>query len=159
MPLARAAMHAQHEIVHIAQWPGVKELHLLASRHYAFEGQCFVLAAGSVLSHTDVLDGLRSLGQPDAGVVALLEEMPGQGTDLLLRGGSAIIAPDASYIQGPLLDESSILCAEIQPGRVTEGHLTLDTAGHYSRPDVFHLTVNDRSQAQVRFASRGEKNS
>ena len=156
MPLARAAMHARHETVHVAQWPAVKELHQLASRHYAFEGQCFVLAAGSVLSHADVLDGLQSLGEPDAGVVTLLEEMPGQGADLLLRGGSAIIAPDSSFIQGPLLDEPSILCAEIQPERQTEGHLTLDTAGHYARPDIFHLIVEDRPQEQVLFASRGE---
>ena len=158
MPLARAAMHAQHETVHIAQWPAVKELHQLASRHYAFEGQCFVLAAGSVLSHADVLDGFRSLGEPDAGALALLEAMPGQDADLILRGGSAIIAPDSSYIQGPHFNEPSILCAEIQPERLAEGHLVLDTAGHYSRPDVFHLTVNDRPQETVSFAAQGENN-
>jgi nitrilase len=97
------------------------------------------------------------LGEPDAGVLALLEAMPGQDADLILRGGSAIIAPDTSYIRGPILDEPSILCAEIQPERLSEGHLTLDTAGHYSRPDVFHLTVNDRPQEQVSFAAQGEK--
>lgn len=159
MPLARAAMHAQHETVHIAQWPAVKELHQLASRHYAFEGQCFVLAAGTVLSHRDVLEGFRSLGEPDAGALELLESMPGQDTDLILTGGSAIIAPDASYIQGPLFDEHCILCAEIQPERLAEGHLVLDTAGHYSRPDLFHLRVNDQPQDQVSFASEGEKSS
>ena len=155
MPLARAAMHAKYETVHIAQWPAVKELHQLASRHYAFEGQCFVLAAGSILSHDDVLDGFRSLGKPDEGALALLESMPGQGADLILRGGSAIIAPDASYIQGPLLNQPAILCSELQPALLTEGRLTLDTAGHYSRPDVFHLTVNDRPQEQVSFAAQG----
>ncbi len=152
MPLARAAMHAQHETVHVAQWPFVRELHQIASRHYAFEGQCFVLAAGSVLSHADVIDGFRSLGEPDAGALSLLESMPGQDQDLIQSGGSAIIAPDASYILGPLLDEPSILCAEIQPGLQTEGHLTLDTAGHYARPDVFHLTVNVQPQEQVSFS-------
>ncbi|MCG8435680.1 MAG: carbon-nitrogen hydrolase family protein, partial [Gammaproteobacteria bacterium] len=49
MPLARAAMHAKKEAIHIAQWPMVKDLHHIASRQYAFEGQCFVLAAGCVL--------------------------------------------------------------------------------------------------------------
>ena len=155
MPLARAAMHTQHETVHVAQWPAVKELHHLASRHYAFEGQCFVLAAGSVLSHTDVLEGLWSLGKPDAGALALLESMPGQGDDLILKGGSAVISPDTSYIQGPLLDQPGILCAKLEPERITEGHLTLDTAGHYSRPDVFCLQVNDRPQEQVSFAAQG----
>lgn len=156
MPLARAAMHAQHETVHVAQWPAVRELHQLASRHYAFEGQCFVLAAGNVLSHADVLDGFRSLGKPDAGALELLESMPGQDTDLIQRGGSAIIGPDTAYIQGPHFDEPAILCAEIQPERLIEGHLFLDTAGHYSRPDVFHLTVNDQPLEQVSFASQGD---
>jgi len=64
MPLARAAMHAKEETLHIAQWPAVRDLHHLASRHYAFEGQCYVLAAGSVLSRGQMLDGVRSLGQP-----------------------------------------------------------------------------------------------
>lgn len=156
MPLARAAMHAQHETVHVAQWPAVRELHQLASRHYAFEGQCFVLAAGNVLSHADVLDGFRSLGKPDAGALELLESMPGQDTELIQRGGSAIIGPDTAYIQGPHFDEPTILCAEIQPERLIEGHLFLDTAGHYSRPDVFHLTVNDQPLEQVSFASQGD---
>ena len=157
MPLARAAMHARHETVHVAQWPAVKELHQLASRHYAFEGQCFVLAAGSILSHADVLDGFQSLGKPDAGARALLESMPGQGADLILNGGSAIIGPDTGYIQGPLFDQPGILCVELQPERLTEGHLALDSAGHYSRPDVFHLTVNDQAQEQVSFAGEREE--
>ena len=49
MPLARAAMHQKEELIHVAQWPTVKEVHQVASRHYAFEGQCFVVAAGTVL--------------------------------------------------------------------------------------------------------------
>jgi nitrilase len=48
MPLARAARHNEGEVLHFALWPAVTELHLLASRHYAFEGQCFVAAAGTV---------------------------------------------------------------------------------------------------------------
>src|SRR5262245_6207594 len=62
MPLTRAAMHAKRETIHVAQWPGVKDLHLLASRHYAFEGQCFVAVAGAVLTRGDVLAGFDSLG-------------------------------------------------------------------------------------------------
>src|SRR5262249_28070286 len=62
MPLARAAMHAKRETIHIAQWPAVKDLHLLASRHYAFEGQCFVIAAGAVLTRAEALVGFDSLG-------------------------------------------------------------------------------------------------
>jgi nitrilase len=154
MPLARAAMHARGEILHVAQWPAVKELHLLASRHYAFEGQCFVVAAGSVLTRGDVLDGFHSLSHPDREALDLLSSIPGNNQDFVLRGGSAVISPDSLYVTGPVLDEPCILYAAIQPERITEGHLVLDTHGHYARPDVFHLEVNDKPQQNVTFTSK-----
>src|SRR5690349_23691363 len=49
MPLARQALHESGEDIHVAAWPTVKELLQVASRHYAFEGRCYVLAAGSLL--------------------------------------------------------------------------------------------------------------
>ena len=156
MPLARAAMHAKYETIHVAQWPMVKDLHHLASKHYAFEGQCFVLAAGSVLSRGEIIKGFHSLGQPDNAALELLEAMPGGQKDLILRGGSAIIAPNTDYLEGPVLDESCILYAEIQPERIIEGRLFLDTQGHYSRPDVFHLEVNDQPQLNVAFRSQSK---
>jgi len=156
MPLARAAMHARREILHVAQWPYVKELHQLASRHYAFEGQCFVVAAGCVLSRGEALAGFHSLGRPRSEALELLEAMPGEEEDLILRGGSAVIAPNSEYVAGPVYDEPSIIFAEIDPGLIAEGHLLLDTQGHYSRPDVFHLEVNDRPQSGVSFGSWSE---
>jgi nitrilase len=153
MPLARAAMHAQRETIHVAQWPAVKDLHQLASRHYAFEGQCFVIAAGCVLNREDVIEGFNSLSQLTNAAGELLDMIPGQDEDLLLRGGSAVIAPDANYVAGPVFDRACILYAEIDLGRITEGHLVIDTQGHYSRPDVFHLQVDDRPQMTVTFAS------
>jgi nitrilase len=156
MPLARAAMHAKRETVHIAQWPYVKELHHLASRHYAFEGQCFVIAAGCILSRGEAIEGFHSLGQPDSSALELLEAMPGEKEDLILRGGSAIIAPNSEYLKGPVCDEACIIYAEIELGRIAEGHLFLDTQGHYSRPDVFHLEVDDQPQSNVTFKSQSE---
>jgi len=155
MPLARAAMHAQHETLHVAQWPAVKELHQLASRHYAFEGQCFVLAAGCVLTLEDVRQGFHSLGRPTGEAAQILDAMPEVETGFILRGGSAVIAPDAEYVAGPVFDQACIVSAEIDPGRIAEGHLVLDTQGHYARPDVFHLQVNDRPQPNVTFRSQG----
>lgn len=155
MPLARAAMHAQYETLHVAQWPAVKDLHQLASRHYAFEGQCFVVAAGCVLSRGEMIAGLKSLGQPDDAALELLEAIPGADEDLLLRGGSAVIAPNADYLEGPVFDRPGIIYADIRPARIAEGHLVLDTGGHYSRPDVFHLRVNDQQQSSVTFTSGG----
>ena len=151
MPLARAAMHAKHEAIHVAQWPGVKELHQIASRHYAFEGQCFVLAAGSLLSRGDVLAGLRSLGQGEGAARQWLESMPGDEHTLYQRGGSGIIAPDTRYVAGPVFDEPCILYADLDLAENTRGHLVMDTDGHYARPDVFHLRVNDQPQSNVSF--------
>jgi nitrilase len=147
-------MHAQQETVHVAQWPSVNRNHDLASRHYAFEGQCFVLAAGSVLTKRDAIEGCRSLGSSADAAIELLEAMPKGDEDLLLRGGSAVIAPNTHYLAGPVLDEACILYADLQPELITEGQFALDTQGHYARPDVFTLDVNDRPQSSVTFRSQ-----
>jgi predicted amidohydrolase len=153
MPLARAAMHAKHEVLHVAQWPSVKELHQIASRHYAFEGQCYVVAAGSILTKADVLEGVSSLELDSSQALELLESLPGSDDELLLDGGSAVIAPDANYVAGPAEGTACIVYATVNPERINEGHLVLDTQGHYSRPDVFDLRVDDRPQSSISFAS------
>jgi predicted amidohydrolase len=153
MPLARAAMHAKLEVLHVAQWPWVRDLHQLASRHYAFEGQCFVAAAGCVLTRTEIIEGVKSLGPGEEQALELL----GSGLDgkeMVLRGGSAVIAPHTGYVAGPLYDEPGILYAEVQPQRIVEGRMALDTQGHYARPDVFRLEVDDEPQENVTFRSR-----
>ncbi|MDQ3088482.1 MAG: carbon-nitrogen hydrolase family protein [Acidobacteriota bacterium] len=150
LPLARAAMHAKGEIIHTAQFPTVHERHQIASRHYAFEGQCFVLTSGCVMSKSDVLEGFESLKTNDKEVFDLLDSME---KDLLQSGGSAIIAPDASYVVEPVFDESRILYGELELDLVKQGRLLLDTDGHYSRPDVFELRVNEKPQRNVTFTS------
>ncbi len=129
MPLARQALHQKNEVVHAAVWPSVKDTHLLASRSYAFEGRCFVIAAGSVLRREHLPQGF-----------ALLDEMPGDGP--WMTGGSAIIGPDASFVIGPVDDQEQLVVGHIDPGRITEEKLTLDVCGHYARPDVFKFEIN-----------------
>ncbi len=130
MPLARYALHASGEDIHIAAWPQVKEMNLVASRHYAFEGRCFVIAAGAVMRAGELPPELEPI-----------EPLKGNADALVLRGGSAIIAPDGSLIAGPVFDEETILVAEIDLSRIREESLTLDVTGHYSRPDVFDFKV------------------
>lgn len=65
MPLARAAVHQNGEDIHIAQWPMVKDLHQIASRQYAFEGQCYVIAAGCILTKQQMIDGIISVSDKD----------------------------------------------------------------------------------------------
>ncbi|RMD89171.1 MAG: carbon-nitrogen hydrolase family protein [Alphaproteobacteria bacterium] len=149
MPLLRAAMHDKGEAIHIAQWPTVKEMHQVASRHYAFEGRCFVAASGTVLSKGDVLDGLASLAGEEPEARALLEAIPGPDDRLLQRGGSAVIAPDGSYVADPVHDRAETVRATLDLDRLAEERMTLDAAGHYSRPDIFTLHVDARAQANV----------
>ena len=150
LPLARAAMHAKKEVIHISQWPWVRDLHQVASRHYAFEGQCFVLAAGTVLSIGDVIEGYESLQGGSRKEKELLVSM-GDPALLLQNGGSAVISPDSSYIAEPLFGKNGIIHATVDLDLVTEGHLLMDSDGHYSRPDVFSLSVNTVPACNVKF--------
>ena len=150
MPLARAAMHSKGEIIHTAQYPTVHERHQIASRQYAFEGQCLVLASGCVMSKSEAIEGFLSLETGDKEVLELLESME---KEQLQRGGSAVIAPDISYIIEPVFDNAETIYAELDLDLPAQGRLLLDTDGHYSRPDVFELRVNDKQNKNVVFAS------
>ncbi len=126
MPLARQALHEAGEDIHVAVWPTVTELHQVASRHYAFEGRCYVLAAGALM---------RAAALP-----AELEAHPDLIADpaqWVLRGGSAIIGPDGFYVREPVYDEPCVLLAELDLGRIREESMTLDVSGHYHRPELF----------------------
>jgi predicted amidohydrolase len=135
MPLARQALHESGEDIHCALWPTVKETGLLASRHYAFEGRCFVIAAGSLLRASALPAGLephpRIVASPDSFVV---------------RGGSAIIAPDAAILAGPVHDEPCILTADLDFAQIRENTMTLDVTGHYRRADCFRFAVERQQQ-------------
>lgn len=130
MPLTRQAMHNTAEQIHIAVWPTVSEMHQLASRHYAFEGRCFVLASGLIESVQDLPSQFE-----------LSAELANDPDRLLQRGGSAIIGPDGKYIAGPVYDEETILTAEIDLKKIDAEKLTLDVTGHYYRDDVFLFDV------------------
>jgi predicted amidohydrolase len=156
MPLARAAMHNLGEDVHIAAWPTVRESHQIASRHYAMEGRCFVLAAGLVQTKDDLFDGLERVARAQvaeggsatrthAAARELLEAIP---AEVLNRGGSLIAAPDTRVIaQGGGGEET--LFAQLDLAEVSEGLASLDTDGHYARPDVFELAVDTRARDGV----------
>lgn len=146
MPLARAAMHNLGEDVHVAAWPTVRESHAIASRHYAMEGRCFVLAAGLVQVKDDLLDGLARVGG-GAEARALLEAIP---AETLNRGGSLIAAPDARVIaQGGEGEET--LIADLDLEEIAAGLASLDTDGHYARPDVFALSVDTGAKEGVQW--------
>ncbi|MEP6619608.1 MAG: carbon-nitrogen hydrolase family protein [bacterium] len=128
MPLARQALHESGEDIHAALWPTVHEMHQVASRQYAFEGRCFVLAAGSLMRARDLPPGL----EPHPAKVT-------DGSQFVLRGGSAVIAPDGSYLAAPLFEEEALIVADLDLSRVREERMTLDVTGHYHRPELLAL--------------------
>lgn len=133
MPLSRQAMHNEKEVIHVAVWPCVFERHQIASRHYAFEGRCFVIAAGQILR---VKDMPKELEMPDH-----LKDKPAH---FLLNGGSCVIGPDGSYLLEPQFDVEGVLLCEIKDlDRVYKERMTLDVTGHYQRPDVFDFKVKE----------------
>ncbi|MFJ2692144.1 carbon-nitrogen hydrolase family protein [Pseudomonas sp. NPDC087336] len=141
-PLSKYALYAQNEEIHCAAWPSFSiyrhataalgpEVNVAASRIYAVEGQCFVLASCALVSPT-MIDMLCS----DENKHALLQAGGGY---------SRIIGPDGSDLATPLAEnEEGILYATLDPGARIFAKTAADPAGHYSRPDVTRLLL-DRS--------------
>jgi nitrilase len=138
MPLTRFAMHAKGEQIHVAAWPDADEVHHLASRHYAFEGRCYVVCVGSYTTAADLPEDFE-----------LADAMGVADDDVVLTGGSGIVGPDGRWLAGPVDGREGIVYAELDMARIGEEQQALDAAGHYNRPDVFSLTVDERPRRQV----------
>lgn len=105
-------------------------------RHVALEGRCFVLSACQFIRKRDFPATVRvAVGDaPDA---------------VLMRGGSAIIGPLGNVLAGPDFEGESILTADLDLHDIERGKFDFDVVGHYARPDVFHLQVNERPTPAV----------
>ncbi|HSL11912.1 MAG TPA: carbon-nitrogen hydrolase family protein [Actinomycetota bacterium] len=145
MPLARFTMHAKGEQIHVAVWPDTPEEHHLASRSYAFEGRCYVICAGQVLPLSAVPEDLP--------VYDRIEAMA-DDAGLIFTGGSGVIGPDGRWVVGPVGGET-IVYADVDLGRIDEEHQSLDTAGHYHRPDVFRVVVDETPRAPIDYVRDG----
>jgi nitrilase len=133
MPQARLAMYAGGEDIHVSAWPGAVRNTVDIARFVALEGRVFSLAAGTILGRDDIPD--------DFPLAAALPA--GSYTD----GGSAVAAPDGSWLQEPLADDEGLVIADIDVAQVREERQNFDPVGHYSRPDVFQLHVDRRRRS------------
>lgn len=132
MPLARQAMHDAGEQIHVALWPAVKENNILASRHYALEGRCYVLAVGQLYQVQDLPE---RLSYPNG-----LKDDPDR---YLLDGGSAVIGPDGRFLLTPQYEKAGILYAELPDLQALDKEkMNLAVSGHYQRYDVFALNID-----------------
>ena len=144
MPLARFAMHARGEHIHVAAWPELPEIHQLAARTYAFEGRCFVVCAGMYLPETAMP---RDFEAPEA--VRALADTYSSEPGVLLPGGSGVIGPDGNWIAGPAGNEETIVYGDVDLEAIPSAFQALDVVGHYNRPDVFQLTVDVRPRSPL----------
>lgn len=140
-PLARYALMAQHEEIHVAQFPGSLVGPIFADqievtiRHHALESGCFVVNATGWLTEEQI----ASI-QPD--------EKLQRG----LRGGcmTAIVSPEGAHVVPPLTEGEGILVADLDMGLVLKRKRMMDSVGHYARPELLSLQLDNRRQAPMR---------
>jgi nitrilase len=136
MPLLRTAMYAKGVEIWCAPTVDEREIWQCTLRHIAQEGRMFVVSA------CQVQDSPAALGIDVANWPA---ERP------LINGGSVIVGPMGNVLAGPLVGERGLLTAQIDTDELVRARYDFDVVGHYSRPDVFELVVDERAKPGVRF--------
>ena len=135
MPLARFSLYESGVEIYVAATADDSDEWQATLVHIARESRAFVVAP----CHFQRVSAYPA----DFPLAELLD-----GLDILGRGGSAILAPDGSYLAEPLYDEEGILYAELDPSRLHEERQRFDPAGHYHRPDVLKLEVTPLTDQQ-----------
>ena len=136
MPLLRTAMYAKGVQIYCAPTADDRDTWLPSMQHVALEGRCFVLTACQHITRAAY----------DADHECALGDAP---DTVLMRGGSAIVDPLGRLLAGPDFSGETLLYAEIDLEQVARGKFDFDVAGHYARPDVFQLSVDDRAKRAV----------
>ena len=136
MPLLRTAMYAQGIEVWCAPTVDEREMWQVSMRHIAHDGRCFVVSACQVQASPEEL-GLEIANWP--------AQRP------LIAGGSVIVGPMGDVLAGPLVGRAGLISAQIDTADLVRARYDYDVVGHYARPDVFELTVDQRPRPGVRF--------
>lgn len=136
MPLFRTAMYAQGVDIWCAPTVDDRDAWQASMRHIALEGRCFVLSASQYLRRDSVPTDLHPV--------------QGDGPDtVLIGGGSVIVSPLGEVLAGPLRDGEGILTAQLDLDDLARARFDFDPAGHYARPDIFTLQVDQSVQSTV----------
>ena len=130
MPLARMTMYGKGVDIYLAPTADARDRWQATLQHIALEGRCFVLGCNQYMT--------RDMYPQDLEIKGELEAWP----EVLCRGGSAIYGPLGDPVAGPLWDKEGVLFAELDLGEIARSKFDFDATGHYARPDVFHLWVN-----------------
>jgi len=140
MPLARMAMYAKGVQIYMAPTADARDRWQATMRHIATEGRCYVLGSNQFVTRSHYPD--------EAEIQAELENKP----EVLCPGGSVIVSPHGDVLAGPLLGESGMLVAELDLSEVARAKFDFDVVGHYARPDVFRLEVDESAKPPVAFS-------
>jgi nitrilase len=135
MPLARAALYAQGEDLHVAVWPGSMHNTSDITRYIAKEARSYVLSASGLMRKSDL-----------HGDIPHLDKILANSEDILANGGSCIAGPDGEWVVEPCLEEEKLIVATIDHRCIRAERQNFDPAGHYARPDVIRLTLNRQRQ-------------
>jgi nitrilase len=136
MPMLRMAMYSKGVTLYCAPTADDRETWLPTMRHIALEGRCFVLTTCQVVKRRDFPKDYRCTISDDPEAI-------------LMRGGAAIIDPLGKLLAGPAFDEEALLTAELDLDDLDRGKFDFDAVGHYARPDIFTLLVNEEPQRAV----------
>jgi nitrilase len=141
MPLARMTVYGKGVELYLAPTADQRDTWQATLRHIACEGRCFVLGCNQFVTKDMYPDDLESL-----------DEMSNQ-PEVICRGGSSIISPFGEILAGPLYDREGILYAELDMTEIIRSKVDFDVTGHYARPDVFQLVVNEEPMPPVKTKS------
>ncbi|ORM65366.1 Nit6803 family nitriliase [Pantoea rodasii] len=139
-PLARYSLMTQHEEIHCSQFPGSLVGPIFAEqmdvtiRHHALESGCFVINATGWLTEAQINE-LTSDPTLQKG----------------LRGGchTAIISPEGRHLATPLTEGEGILVADLDMSLITKRKRMMDSVGHYARPELLSLRLDDTQARYV----------
>jgi predicted amidohydrolase len=137
MPLLRMAMYGKGVQVWCAPTADARDTWTATMRHVACEGRCFVLSANQFATRADYPP---EYPLPDDG---------GADDAVLCRGGSVIVSPLGDILAGPAFGQETILRADLDLDQIIEAKYDFDVVGHYARPDVFKLAVDDQPRPPV----------
>ncbi len=140
MPNLRQAMFAKGVNIWCAPTVDEREIWQSSMRHIAYEGRTFVLSACQFFTRSDAPEDYNIADGHDPNKV-------------LIRGGSVIVSPAGDVIAGPIYDREAVIAANIDIDDTIRGKFDLDVVGHYSRPDIFKLCVNQDARRPVSFLS------
>lgn len=147
MPMLRMAMYAKGVQLYCAPTADSRDTWLPTMQHVAMEGRCFVLSCCQYLTRGDC--------PADYAVDPGYQGGAGEPSDVLMGGGSCIVSPLGEVLAGPVFGSEAILTAELDMGEIARGKYDFDAVGHYARPDIFRLHVNQSPAPPVVTSEHG----